>query len=98
VERDPGLATPPRLVWAKDLWCCPSSLPNAHLDLRTPIYRPPPSMISRRGSGETHINRGCSSEDWRGKRSSTLLQPLQREHHHHRHEEGVVHLWTMGLW
>jgi hypothetical protein len=24
--------------------------------------------------------------------------PSRCQHYHHRHEEGVVHLWTMGLW
>jgi hypothetical protein len=27
-----------------------------------------------------------------------LLHPLGRQHHLHHHEEGLVHLWTMGLW
>jgi hypothetical protein len=31
-------------------------------------------------------------------RPQTLLHPLRHQRHHHRHEEGVVHLWTIGLW
>jgi hypothetical protein len=27
-----------------------------------------------------------------------LLQPLQHHQHRHHDEEGVVHIWTMGLW
>ena len=51
---------------------------------------------------QKHENRGYSREDWRGKlrrsrhrRDLHLLQPL---HHHHHDQEGVVHLWTIGLW
>jgi hypothetical protein len=47
-------------------------------------------------------NRGCTCEDWRGKRCRIhprlLLQPLQHHKHRHHDKEGVVHLWTMGLW
>jgi hypothetical protein len=47
-------------------------------------------------------NRGCTCEDWRGKRCRShpwsLLQPLQHHQHRHHDEEGEVHLWTMSLW
>jgi hypothetical protein len=44
----------------------------------------------------------CSREDWRGKLRQDHrrrdLHHLQRLHHDHHDQGGVVHLWTMGLW
>jgi hypothetical protein len=68
----------------------------------TYIKTPSTTAVRRRWRNIKHRNRGCSSEDWRGKhyrsRPRSLLHPLRHQYHHHRHEEGVVHLWTTGLW
>jgi hypothetical protein len=103
VARPPGQATPPMLVGASSLRCRPSSSPDAQLDLKTPIYIPP-WTIAIGGGGETWNieTEAVPSKIGGGKccrsRPLMLLHPLRCQHHHHRHEEGVVHLWTMGLW
>jgi hypothetical protein len=45
------------------------------------------SLGDKDQSGKTLV--GCCRRD---------LHPLQRLYLHHHDEEGVVHLWTMGLW
>jgi hypothetical protein len=65
------------------------------------IKTPSTTAIRRRQRNMKHRNRGYSSKDWRGKRCRSrprsLLHPPRSQHHHQRYEEGVVHLWTMGL-
>jgi hypothetical protein len=48
----PGQAMPPMLKWASSLQRHQSSSPDAQLDLKTSIYRPP-STIPRWGGGDT---------------------------------------------
>jgi hypothetical protein len=63
-----------------------------------------PWTITIRGSGETRNTEieAIPAKIGGGKccrsRPQSLIHPLWRQHHHHRHEEGVVHLFTMGLW
>jgi hypothetical protein len=45
------------------------------------------SLGDQRSEGKTSVGR-CQCD----------LHPLQRLYLHHHDEEGVVHLWTMGLW
>jgi hypothetical protein len=47
---------------------------------------------------EKQRNKGCSNEDWRRKHCRSPRSLLQHLRHHHHIEEGIVHLWTMGLW
>jgi hypothetical protein len=68
------------------------------------FYRKTPRdvLMRRRQRNMKPRNRGCSSKDWRGKHSQShlrsLLQPLQHHQYRQHDEEGVVYLWTMGLW
>jgi hypothetical protein len=60
----------------------------------------PPLAFPRGGRGETRIKAipvKIGGETLL-ELPRTLLQPLWHQHHRRRHEEGVVHLWTMGLW
>jgi hypothetical protein len=77
----PCQAAPPMAVQALSLQRRQSSSPDAQLDLKTPIYIPPGRSRSD-STNMKHWNRGCSSEDWRGKRCRSrprsLLHPLRR--------------------
>ena len=85
------------------LRCRRSSLHRLRLDLKTPI-----KMVPRRSlEGAPHKNtetpkRRSGAADWRGKtpagRCRRGLHLLHRLLHRLHDEEGVVHLWTMGLW
>jgi hypothetical protein len=98
----PCQAVPPSVVRASSLQHRQSLSLDAELDLTMPIYilriqsqsdaaekheRQKHRPFQRRLEGETLL-----------KSPRSLLHPLWRQHHHHRHEEGVFHLWTMGLW
>jgi hypothetical protein len=52
VAQAPPQAAPPILVGGSSLSCHPSSSPDAHLDLKMPIYIPPLDDHDQ-GSGET---------------------------------------------
>ena len=89
--------------WHSGLRCCRSFFPKLRLDLKTTIYRPPQGFRERerRRNRETMKQRS-GAEDWRGKtpagRCRRGLHLLQRLLHRLHDEEGVVHLWTIGLW
>jgi hypothetical protein len=56
--------------------------------------------LRRRRRKTKQRNRGCSMKIWGGNAAIAarpLLQPLWNHQHHHHDEDGVVHLWTMGL-
>jgi hypothetical protein len=54
-------------VWASELRCCPSSSLDAQLDPKNAyIKNPLGDRDTRRRKNTKHINRGCSSEYWRG--------------------------------
>jgi hypothetical protein len=89
--------------------CESRSSDAVHLHPRNPIltykrlYKDTPRRsLEEAAKKHKHINRGCSSKDWREKRCRSrprsLLQHIRHHHLRRRHEEGVVHLWTMGLW
>jgi hypothetical protein len=69
VARSPGQTATPTLVWPSSLQCRSSSSQIDRLDLKN-VYIKPPEVFPWESGGETwnHKNRGCSSEDWRGKR------------------------------
>jgi hypothetical protein len=103
----PRLAAPPSLVWGSSLRCHPSLCPDAQLDLKTPIYRPPPPWRSRgevarkhekhrteaAGSHRRKIRGGIAAGVTSGHLSSfTNISSSCPPW------RGVIHPWTMGLW
>ena len=91
---------PVRASWLR---CLRSFLHRHRLDLKTPIKKRSPDVLwkERRTNTETPKQRSGAA-DWRGKTSAGRcrggLHLLQRLLHRLHDEEGVVHLWTMGLW
>jgi hypothetical protein len=88
-------------------WGLEPPLPSIFISRRSAwpknAYIKNPSTIAKRGSRET---RNSKIEDFPAKiggrkrcrsHPRTLLHPLRCQHHHHRHEEGAVHLYNMGL-
>jgi hypothetical protein len=97
----PGCATHARLllerlmtfVLISDWRACP----------KNPYIETPRGILARsRRRNMKPQNRGWTYKNWRGKRCQSCprphLQPLQHHQHRHYDEDGVVYLWTMGLW
>ena len=88
--------------WASELRCRRSFLHRLRFDLKTPI-----KIIPRRSlEGAPQKHRNTETETWSCRlegetpagRCRRGLHLLQRLLHRLHDEEGVVHLWTMGLW
>jgi hypothetical protein len=86
--------------------CCPDAV-NLRLDgfvwPKTDYIKGAPSSRERERHRNTETwNRSLGDRRSKGKtlagRCWCDLHPLRRLYHHHHEEEGVVHLWTTGLW
>ena len=90
---------PVRASWLR---CLRSLLHRHRLDLKTPIKKVPRRSLKERRTNTETPKRRSGAADWRGKtpagRCRRGLHLLHRLLHRLHDEEGVVHLWTMGLW